>query len=140
MLPLSALPPSGAPAPDHACTMVYSTWRPNSPRPPIWIHFCPARSQALLEDTKGHEAFDPSPGRRPRPRDSEKNQQHHQYIWQKKKQPKPPPSQSRHFSSGRTYCEQTENGHTSTGPFPTSDLYNWKAQTPSFSRKTSGPH
>ena len=32
--------------------------------------------------------------------------------------PVPPPPQFRHFQFGRGLPEQTENGHTSTGPFP----------------------
>ena len=110
--------------------------------PPPWgSTFAPACPSGLFwRDTKGHRAFGPSPGRRPRPRNSGKNQGHHQYGGKKKTNQKPPPPQSRHFQFRRGLPEQTENGHTSTGPFPPVIFTTGKLRPLHSLKKNSGPH
>ena len=52
----------------------------------------------------------------------------------------PPPPQSRHFQFGRGLPEQTENGHTSTGPFPSVIFTTGKLRPLHSLKKNSGPH
>ena len=85
---------------------------------PMRIHFCPRRFlRSLLKGYKGTPSLRPQPGKEAPPKGlGEKPGA--SPIWWKKTNQKPPPPQSRHFQFGRGLPKQTENGHTSTGPFP----------------------
>ena len=85
---------------------------------PMRIHFCPRRFlTSLLEGYKGTSSLRPQPGKEALPKEL-REEPRASPIWQKKTIWVPPPPQSRHFQFGRGLPEQTENGHTSTGPFP----------------------
>ena len=73
--------------------------------------------RSLLEGYKRTPSLRPQPGKEAPPKELGEEPGASPIGW-KKTTRKPPPPQSRHFQFGRGLPEQTENGHTSTGPFP----------------------
>ena len=129
--PLSALP-SGAPLSSHACAVVYSTWRPNSPHPSMRIHFCLRRFlRSLLEGYKGTPSLRPQPGKEALPKGLGKKPGTSP-IWQKKNNPEASSSSTVQAFPVQVGPARADGERTyQYWPFSTSDLYNWKTQTPS---------
>ena len=67
-----------------------------------------------------------------------KNQGHHQYGRKKKQKPEAPSSTVQAFPVRAGPARADGEWTYQYWPFSTSDLYNWKTQTPSFSEKPQG--
>ena len=103
------------------------------------IHFCPRRYlRSLLEGYKGTPSLRPQPGKEAPPKELREEPGASPIWWKKKNKPEAPSSTVQAFPVQAGPARADRERTYQYWPFSTSDLYNWKTQTPSFSEKPQG--